>query len=193
MSKHPCGGEKWNGEPGFQMDIFRNCDRFLWGHRSVISGVNINDTQWLKKVQKRVQKYQRLTLRRKITEKKWFPWLSFYFFFFSVSNSRYDSGKQGALKTGDMMVVKRDFIKVAAYSASLLLCVHNYVYKFGRNLQSFSLHRVQSSVLYPALCENNWISFPVVWSCAFLIVCLYTCLHTTLAFKWNYPWLLWIS
>lgn len=117
----------------------------------------------------------------------------FIYFFFSVSSSRYDSGKQGALKTGDMMVVKRDFIKVAAYSASLLLCVHNYVYKFGRNLQSFSLHRVQSSVLYPALCENNWISFPVVWSCAFLIVCLYTCLHTTLAFKWNYPWLLWIS
>lgn len=68
-------------------------------------------------------------------------------FFFSVSSSRYDSDKQGALKTGGMMVIKRDFIKVAAYSASLVLCVHNYVYKFGRKLQSFSLPRVQSSVL----------------------------------------------
>lgn len=32
------------------------------------------------------------------------------------------------------MVIERDFIKVAAYSASLVLCVHNYVYKFGRKI-----------------------------------------------------------
>lgn len=47
----------------------------------------------LKKVQKRVQKYQRLALSRKITEKNDFH--DSVFFFFSVSSSRYDSDKQG--------------------------------------------------------------------------------------------------
>lgn len=141
-----------------------------------------------------MQEYQRFALCRKITLKIWFPWLSFYFF--SVSSNKHDSDKQGALKTGGMMVIKRflkecyytlGFMKVAAYPGSLVLYVHNYVYKFGRKLWSFSLHRVQSSVLYQAFCENNWISFTGVWSCAFLIVCLYMCICTTHTFKWNYP------